>query len=65
MEEEALLALTSWPVLQDLKLWGNPLIHSFKGVPPVISHHLQKMCGVNVHRYEMFYYILNYQANFT
>ena len=47
-EEESLLALTAWPVLQLLHLWGNPLMKS--GIPPVIHHHLQKMCGIKINR---------------
>lgn len=49
-DEESLLALTGWPVLRELKLWGNPLIASCKGIPPVLRHHLQKMCGIEILR---------------
>jgi len=51
-EEESLLALTSWPALLELKLWNNPLVKTFKNTPPVISHHLEKMCGVSIIRKE-------------
>lgn len=49
-DEESLLPLASWPCLQVLKVWGNPLMTSFKGTPPVLAHHLQKMCGITIHR---------------
>lgn len=49
-DQESLLALTGWPLLQDLKLWGNPLMRAYKGIPPVLLHHLNVMCGINIHR---------------
>ncbi|XP_066915861.1 X-ray radiation resistance-associated protein 1-like isoform X2 [Clytia hemisphaerica] len=51
-EEESLLAVTSWPLLHELKLWGNPLTRSSKGIPHVLHHHLKVMCGINIVRDE-------------
>jgi len=50
--EESLLALATWPLLNELKLWGNPLMRSNKGIPPVLYHHLKVLCGINIIRKE-------------
>ena len=54
-EEESLLAVTSWPLLHELKLWGNPLTRSSKGIPHVLHHHLKVMCGIDIVRYARFH----------
>ena len=53
-DEEGLLALTAWPALRVLNITDNPLTRRHKSTPPVIEHHLQKLCGVHIQRLEAF-----------
>lgn len=51
-EEEGLLALTDWPSLRELVIWGNPLTSVFKGDPPILSFQLGSLKGVRIFRHK-------------
>lgn len=49
-EEEGLLALSSWPKLEELLIWGNPVASCGKGGPPIVAYHLGLLAGIEVTR---------------
>ncbi|XP_065055738.1 LOW QUALITY PROTEIN: X-ray radiation resistance-associated protein 1-like [Rhopilema esculentum] len=51
-EEHVLLPLTAWPSLLQVNLWENPLTKKCKGTPPLLNHHLTKLCGIQINRKE-------------
>ena len=49
-EEEGLLALSTWPRLQKLVIWGNPVASCRKEGPPAVSYYLGLLAGIDVIR---------------
>ena len=49
-EEEGLLALSTWPRLEELLIYGNPVASCGKGGPPVVAYHLGLLAGIEVTR---------------
>ena len=50
-EEEGLLTLSTWPHLEEVVIWGNPVAMSGKGGPPVVMYQLGLVAGIEVARY--------------
>lgn len=51
-EEEGLLALSTWPRLEELLIYGNPVASCGKGGPPVVAYHLGLLAGIEVTRHK-------------
>lgn len=61
-EEESLLALSTWPRLEEVVIWGNPVAISGKGGPPVVMHQLGLVAGIEVARYMLDYRFIHNSA---
>ena len=50
-EEEGLLTLQTWPYLEEVVIWGNPVAISGKEGPPVVMYQLGLVSGIKVASY--------------
>lgn len=51
-EEDGLLALSTWPSLEELVIWGNPVASCGKEGPPIVAYHLGIVSGIQVTRHK-------------
>ena len=49
-EEEGLLTLSTWPCLEEVVVWGNPVAISGKEGPPIVMYQLGLVSGIKVAR---------------
>lgn len=49
-EEDDLIAISSWPMLNEIILYGNPIVYNNVGYPPLIKKYLVERLGISVHR---------------
>lgn len=50
-EEEDLIALASWPMLNEVILYGNPIITKNVGYTPLVKNFLIDRLGINIQRF--------------
>lgn len=49
-EEDDLIAISSWPMLSEIILYGNPIVYNNVGFTPLIKKYLVERLGINVQR---------------
>lgn len=49
-EEDDLIALASWPMLNEIIVYGNPIVYNNVGFPPIIKQYLIDRLGINIHK---------------
>ena len=42
--------MSTWPRLEELLIYGNPVASCGKGGPPVVAYHLGLLAGIEVTR---------------
>jgi hypothetical protein len=45
-----LIPLVSWPMLNEVIIYGNPIVYNNVGYPPLLKQYLIDRLGVNIHR---------------
>jgi len=49
-EEDDLISLVSWPMLNEIIIYGNPIVYNNVGLPPLLKQYLVDRLGVNLQR---------------
>ncbi|CAF0977868.1 unnamed protein product [Brachionus calyciflorus] len=49
-EEDDLIAIASWPLLNEVILYGNPIVYNNVGFTPLIKQYLIDRLGMNIHK---------------
>lgn len=49
-EEDDLIPLVSWPMLNEVIIYGNPIVYNNVGYPPLLKQYLIDRLGINIHR---------------
>jgi len=49
-EEDDLISLVSWPMLNEVIIYGNPIVYNNVGLPPLLKQYLVDRLGVNLQR---------------
>lgn len=49
-EEDDLIALASWPMLNEIIIYGNPIVYNNVGYPPLLKQYLIDRLGINVQK---------------
>ena len=49
-EEDDLIALVSWPMLNEIIIYGNPIVYNNVGHPPLLKQYLVDRLGINLQR---------------
>lgn len=50
-DEEDLLELSTWPCLEKVVIWGNPVAICGRWGPPMVMQQLSLVAGIEVTRY--------------
>ncbi|XP_028405734.1 X-ray radiation resistance-associated protein 1-like [Dendronephthya gigantea] len=51
-EEEGLLTLSTWPRLEEVVIWGNPVASRGREGPPIVNYQLGLVAGIEVARHK-------------
>ena len=49
-EEDDLIPLASWPMLNEIIIYGNPIVYNNVGYPPLLKQYLIDRLGINVQK---------------
>jgi hypothetical protein len=49
-EEDDLISLVSWPSLNEIIIYGNPIVYNNVGHPPLLKQYLVDRLGINLQR---------------
>lgn len=49
-EEDDLISLVSWPMLNEIIIYGNPIVYNNVGHPPLLKQYLVDRLGINLQR---------------
>lgn len=49
-EEDDLISLVSWPLLNEIIIYGNPIVYNNVGHPPLLKQYLIDRLGINLQR---------------
>lgn len=49
-EEDDLIAIASWPLLNEIILYGNPIVYNNVGLTPLIKQYLVDRLGINIQK---------------
>jgi hypothetical protein len=49
-EEDDLISLVSWPMLNEIIIYGNPIVYNNVGHPPLLKQYLIDRLGINLQR---------------
>lgn len=49
-EEDDLIAIATWPLLNEVILYGNPIVYNNVGFPPLIKQYLIERLGMNIQK---------------
>jgi hypothetical protein len=49
-DEDDLIALASWPMLNEIIIYGNPIVFNNVGIPPLLKQYLIDRLGISIHR---------------
>ena len=64
-EEDDIIAIASWPMLNELIIYGNPIVYRNVGYPPLLQQYLIDRLGINIKRYFIYTYLYKYVDSIT